>query len=305
VGPRPRQDALVPILEGLKNLQRVADMLLSATTTQPGEPYEELTDVYGRLVGQWTLEMNHVSSLVGGVLSQQRHIGQDGVRFTPVPRARQAAALQFLLANAFTTPRFLIRPELLRRMEPAGALNRVRNAQYAVMNSLLQTARIERLIEQSALDGTAAYAPVQFLTDLRRGIWSDLASPARATDPFRRNVQTVYLDTFDNRLNGGAAPDPAVRGLLRGELRALRAQIVAAVAATTDRASRLHLEDARDRIDEILDPRAMRARVAPGGRGGAPGIAAGDGLIADDRFDFDNDMFSRVPETCWPDYAIQ
>ena len=117
-------------------------------------------------------------------------------------------------------------------------------------------------------------------------------------------MQTVYLDTFDNRLNGGAAPDPAVRGLLRGELRALRAQIVAAVAATTDRASRLHLEDARDRIDEILDPRAMRARVAPGGRGGAAGIAAGDGLIAGDRFDFDNDMFSRVPETCWPDYVV-
>jgi len=297
-------DAIQATTLGLKNLQRVADMLLSATTTQPGEPYEELTEVYGRLVGQWTLEMNHVSSLVGGVLSQQRHVGQDGVRFTPVPRARQAAALQFLLANAFTTPRFLIRPELLRRMEPAGALNRVRSAQYAVMNSLLQTARIERLIEQSALDGSAAYAPVQFLTDLRRGIWSDLATPASPTDPFRRSVQTVYLDTFDNRLNGGATPDPGVRGLLRGELRTLRTQIVAAVAATADRASRLHLEDARDRIDEILDPRAMRARVAPGGRGGAAGTAPDDASFAGGRFDFGNDVFARVPETCWPDYFV-
>ena len=119
---------------------------------------------------------------MGGVLSQQRHVGQDGVRFTPVPRARQAAALQFLLANAFTTPRFLIRPELLRRMEPAGALNRVRTAQYAVMNSLLQTARIERLIEQSALDGAAAYAPVQFLTDLASG---HLERPGDACAPDR------------------------------------------------------------------------------------------------------------------------
>jgi hypothetical protein len=298
-------DAIQATTLGLKNLQRVADMLLSATTTQPGEPYEELTDVYGRLVGQWTLEMNHVSSLVGGFLSQQRHVGQEGVRFTPVPRARQVAALQFLLANAFTTPRFLIRPELLRRMEPAGALNRVRTAQYAVMNSLLQTARIERLIEQSALDGPAAYTPVQFLTDLRRGIWSDLATPARPTDPFRRNVQTVYLDTFDNRLNGGAAPDPAVRGLLRGELRTLRTQIAAAVAVTADRASRLHLEDARDRIDEILDPRAMRARVAPAGRGGAAGVVADDSSLTVGRFDFGNDVFARVPETCWPDYSVR
>jgi uncharacterized protein DUF4953/uncharacterized protein DUF5117/uncharacterized protein DUF5118 len=300
-------DAIQATTLGMKNMQRVADMLLSATTTEPGEPYEELTDVYGRLVAQWTLEMNHVSTLVGGVLSQQRHIGQDGVRFTPVPRARQAAALQFLLANAFTTPRFLIKPELLRRMEPAGALNRVRNAQYAVMNSLLQTQRIERLIEQSALDGAAAYAPVQFLTDLRRGIWSDLATPTRPTDQFRRNVQIVYLDTFDNRLNGGPVPDPAVRALLRGELRALRAQIGMAVAATTDRASRLHFEDARDRIDEILDPRAMRPRTAAGGRGGAAAvsIAGDDGSAAPDRFDFRNDMFARVPDTCWPDYVVQ
>ena len=299
-------DAIQATTLGLKNMQRVADMLLSATTTEPGEPYEELTDVYARLVAQWTLEMNHVTSLVGGVLSQQRHVGQDGVRFTPVPRARQAAALQFLLANAFTTPRFLIKPELLRRMEPAGALNRVRNAQYAVMNSLLQTARIERLIEQSALDGAAAYAPVQFLTDLRRGIWSDLATPARPTDQFRRNVQIVYLDTLDNRLNGGPVPDPAVRALLRGELRALRAQIGAAVAAATDRASRLHLEDARDRIDEILDPRAMRPRTAPGGRGGAAAAGAQDDRsIAGDRFDFANDVFARTPETCWPDYVVQ
>src|SRR5688572_6924553 len=244
-------DAIQATALGLKNLQRVADMLLTATTTEPGEPYEELTDVYGRLVAQWTLEMNHVSSLVGGFLSQQRHIGQDGVRFTPVPRARQAEALQFLLANAFATPSFLIKPELLRRIEPAGALNRVRNAQSAVMNSLLQTARIERLIEQSALDGTAAYAPVQFLTDLRRGIWSSLATPGRAIDPFRRNVQIVYLDTFDNRLKGAVAPVAAVRALLRGELRTLRGQVVAAAASTIDRASRLHLEDSRDRIDEI------------------------------------------------------
>jgi hypothetical protein len=290
---------------GLKNLQRVADMLLEATTTEPGEPYEELTEVYGRLVAQWTLEMNHVASLVGGVLSQQRHVGQEGVRFTPVPRTKQSEAVQFLLANAFASPGFLIRPELLRRMEPAGALNRVRAAQGVVMNSLLQNARLERLIEQAALDAAAAYAPLQFLTDLRRGIWISLATPARPIDPFRRNVQTVYLDTFDNRLNAGAALDPAVRALLRGELRALRAQIAAALPSAADRASRLHLEDARDRIDEMLDPRAMRPRTAPGGRGGAAAAAGDDVPIAGGRFDFGNDMFLRVPETCWPDYVVQ
>jgi hypothetical protein len=280
---------------GLKNLARVADMLLAATTTQQGDAYRELTEVYGRLVSQWTLEMSHVTQLVGGALSQQKHIGQDGPRFTPVPRARQMAAVQFLLKNAFTTPAFLVRADVLRRMEPSGAMNRIRSAQTSVMNSLLQMDRLARLAEQSAIDG-AAYAPVTFLADVRRGVWAELAAPARTIDPFRRNTQLAYLDTIDNRLNGAAEPPPELRALLRGELRALRAQLTAAIPATTDRASRLHLEGARDLIDEMLDPRAMRQRAA--GRGG---VVIGLGW----QFDFDNDPFLTVPDTCWPDFVVQ
>ena len=76
-------------------------MLLPATTTKAGEPYDDLDEVYGRMLGQWALEMNHVAAIVGGFNSQQKHVGQDGVRFTPIPRDEQARAVQFLNANAF------------------------------------------------------------------------------------------------------------------------------------------------------------------------------------------------------------
>ena len=288
----------------MKNLARVANMLLPATTTQAGEPYRELTEVYGRLVAQWTLEMNHVTQLVGGDLSQQKHIGQNGPRFTPVPRARQAEAVNFLLQHAFVPPMFLVQPELLRRMEPSGVVNRIRTAQSSVMNSLLQTDRIMRLVEQGTVDGGGTYTAVQFLNDLRRGVWSELATPTRAIDPFRRNVQRIYLDTIDNRLNGALEPPPDVRSLLRGELRALRGAVVRTIPAVTDRLSRLHLEDVRDQIDEVLDPRAMRQ--AAGGRGAVGGIIIIPGTGSENtwRFDFDNDPFLRRSDTCWPDYAV-
>jgi hypothetical protein len=293
-------DAVRASTLGLKNLHRVSDLLLDATTTKPGESYRELSEVYARLVAQWTLEMNHVTPLIGGVLSQQKHIGQDGVRFTLVPRARQVEAMRFLLANALATPRFLVKPELLRRIEPAGVTNRIRNAQGSVMNALLQIDRLMRLVEQTALDGPAAYSPVQFLGDLRRGVWAELRTPARPIDSFRRNTQRIYLETLDNRLNEGAEPPAEVRGLLRGELRTLRAQVIAAIPSVTDRASRLHLEDVRDQIDEVLDPRAMRQRGGAG-RGGVIIL----GLQGPDAtFDFANDPFMRQPDTCWPDYAI-
>jgi len=78
---------------GLKNLERVANMLMTATTgpKEAGKPYDDMSELYARMWGQWTLEMNHVTAIVGGFDSQQKNIGQDGVRFTAVPKARQAS----------------------------------------------------------------------------------------------------------------------------------------------------------------------------------------------------------------------
>ena len=301
-------DAVRATALGLKNLQRVAGMLLTATTAKQGDPYDELTEVYGRLIGQWTTEMNHVTQLVGGFMSQQKHIGQTGVRFTSVPKARQAEAVKFLLDNAFHTPQFMVRPDIVRLIQPSGAIARVRTAQNSVMNSLLLTARLDRMIDQSAIDGAASYTPVQFLADVRSGIWSELKTPALPIDTYRRNTQRVYLDTIDNRLNGGAEPSVEIRALLKGELRTLRGQLVAAIPASVDRATRLHLEDSRDAIDEILDPRAMRTRTtaAAGGGGGARGFADSLRVLdSSSRFDYENDPFLQRPTSCWPDYVIR
>ena len=140
-------DAIASTTLGIKNLKRVADMLLPATT-YTGEPYDDLEELYGRMLGQWTLELNHVTGIVGGFNSQQKHGGQDGVRFVIVPKERQAAAVRFLNENAFATPSWAVKPEILRRIRLAGALARVNVAQERILNSLLSNARFDRLIEQ-------------------------------------------------------------------------------------------------------------------------------------------------------------
>jgi hypothetical protein len=267
-------DAVRATTLGLKNLARVSEMLLAATSSRVGDPWDELEEVYGRMVSQWQTEMNHVTRLVGGFNSQQKHIGQNGVRFVTVARAKQQEAVQFLLSNAFQAPQFMIRPEILRRIQATGIVERVRTAQNAIMTSLLQTARIDRMVEQVAIDGPIAYPPIMFLTELRNGTWSELKTPATAIDIYRRNLHRSYLDAMDDRLNGTVAPSDEVRALLRGELRMLDGEIAKALPATTDEVSRRHLQDARDQIAATLDPRAMRTRGAPaagapgGGRGG-------------------------------------
>lgn len=271
-------DAVRATTLGMKNLARVSEMLLGATSSRKGDPYTELEEVYGRMVSQWTTEMNHVTRMVGGFNSQQKHIGQNGVRFEVMARAKQQEAVQYLVANAFQTPTMMVRPEILRRIEPSGIIDRVRNAQASVMNSLIQSARLDRMVEQVALDGTAAYAPIDFLTELRNGVWAEVSRTGANIDIFRRNLQRTYLSIMDNRLNGPAAPSAEVRSLLKGELRAVGEMVDTALRSggTRDETTMRHLRDVIDEVSTILDPRAMRERTPPaagaaGGRGGGAG----------------------------------
>ena len=295
-------DAVESTALGLKNLERVAAMLLDATATESaaGDPYDDLDGLYGRLVGQWALEMNHVAAVVGGVRSQQKHIGQDGVRFTTIPRDTQAEALAFLNDHAFTAPMFLIDPAILRRLEPAGALERIRGSQARVLRTLLNSGRIRRLVEQEAIDGDAAYAATDFLADLRAGLWSEIDSPDIRIDAWRRNVQRVYLDLIDGQLNGRQAAGGDARPFLRGELRALDRTIGAALERSADRATRLHLEDVQDTIARTLDPSA-----APSASRAGRALAGLDEELAHDPFrGWTGDATHEAP-MCWPDYAVR
>lgn len=259
-------DAVGSTALGLKNLTRVSDMLLSATTRE-GEPYDDLEELYGRMLGQWATELTHVTAIVGGYDSQQKHGGQDGVRFVPVPKERQAAAVAFLNANAFQTPTWALKPEILRRIEPTGALERVRASQLRVLNSLMNNTRVARLVEQEALGGATAYHPATFFNDVRRGIWSELEGrqPIRI-DAYRRNLQRGYISLMADKLNGRQPVTDDSRPFIRGELRALDAALAAALVRATDYATRLHLQDARDQIAKALDPKfAPPAPTAPTG----------------------------------------
>jgi uncharacterized protein DUF4953 len=290
------EDAVASTTLGLKNLRRVSDMLMAATTTKPGEPYNDLEEMYGRMLGQWALEMNHVAAIVGGFDSQQKHWGQEGVRFTPIPAARQAEAVAFLNANAFETPAFVVRPEILRRIEATGALERIKASQSRVLNQLTNNARVARLIEQEALDGQSAYKPTAFFADLRKGIWRELSAPAVTVDAFRRNTQRAYLEVMADKLNGRAAPTDDTRGLVRSELRAVDAAVRLALAKAGDRATRVHLEDVRDQIAKILDPKF----AAPAG---GQGVAGGNQNAPVPGMEMEPE--AEDTDRCWPDYAVR
>ena len=290
-------DAVAATALGLKNLERVAALLLPATM-EVGEPYDDLEKVYGRLVGQWAMEMTHVTALIGGFESRQRHAGQAGVRFVSIDTARQQEALAFLHTYALDTPEFLIDPEILRRIEATGVLVRIGAAQGRVLDSLLNSGRMTRLVEQHALDGAAAYAPTAFLADLRQGLWRELDEDQVDIDAYRRNLQRRYLATLHRKLNGDQPVANDERAFIRGELRALAVSLTGASDRAVNRETRFHLEDAIDQIARALDPRF----AAPAPRDGQNGAASLTAVTTDVGVADPSDP--RAPLLCWLDYAI-
>jgi hypothetical protein len=282
-------DAVASTALGLKNLERVVAMLMPATSVKRGEDYGDLDELYGRVLGQWSTELSHVAAIVGGVNSQEKHVGQDGVRFTPIARDRQLRAVQFLNANAFKTPSFLIDVNILRRIEPVGVLDRIETGQRRVLNSLLSGARVNRLVEEEALDGDVAYKPLDFLADVRKGVWTEVyGDGAVVVDAYRRNLQRAYIETLADRVNGRTAASDDARAFFRGELKTLDADLKSALAKTSDRPTKLHLEDIQMQVAHALDPaiQAPAAAATPG----RPGT------------EFD---VSESPDACWIDYAIR
>lgn len=255
---------------GIANLKRILPNLRTWTMA-PGANYDQLRELYGQVIVQWARYMGHVTAIVGGVDQTRKADDQAGPVYTVLPKARQQAAMQFLADQAFATPSWMIDTTILRRIEHAGIVERLRTRQVAVLNNVLDPRRMQRLIEASAVLGKGAYSLPEMLGDVRQAVWSELSSGA-VIDPYRRNLQRGYLDRMNYLMTQELDPIPPrfrqyftgtdvtvsqsdIRPLVRGELVEIQRQIRSDLPRISDTETRLHLQDALARIDLTLNPR--------------------------------------------------
>ncbi len=240
---------------GLANLKRVVPNLIEWTATD-GKGYDDLDEIYGELIGQWSRYARHVATNIGGVYQSRKASDQEGVLYTPVPADYQRKAMAFMNEHAFSTPDWLLDKEILRRIEHAGALDRIRNLQRGLLLATMNGGAMMRLSEQAAVDENA-YSLYNMLRELRRGLWSEVYNPS-SIDVFRRNLQRVYLSEIENmfmtdRIRNVDVKQSDIRPALRYELNLLKRDIGRARSSINDRATLAHLDDAVTRIDDILD----------------------------------------------------
>lgn len=263
-------DAMKGSMYGIKNLQRILPNLVE-WTKEPNENYSNLRDMYGEITGQFSRYMGHVAKYVGGVMETPKMVEEAGPVYEVVAAAKQKEAVEFLNKQLFATPSWLINQDIFSRTGLSG-LTTIGNLQDNMLNRLLSTRTLGKLIDAEAAQGSGAYQITELLSDLKKGIWSELTG-RKTIDVYRRGLQKSYVNIMANLVaptktsgpdplaalfgisSGSSADKSDIKSVVRAHLASLRAEVAAAAAGTSDAMSKYHLQDIAKRIDNALNPK--------------------------------------------------
>ncbi|KYG81523.1 uncharacterized protein DUF5118 [Roseivirga ehrenbergii] len=244
-------DAMKASDYGIRNLKIIMNNLKKWTYV-PGSDYTELEEMYGEVQSQFNRYMGHVGRYVGGVKEDYKTVDQEGAVYTHAPKAKQKEAVKFLNDQLFNTPKWILDNEILNRLQDDGAVTAMKSMQVRTLNSVLEPRKLGRVIENEALNGKDAYGMLELFSDVRDGIWSEL-SAGKTIDTYRRNLQSGYIDRMETLMKDNSQSD--ISSVARAELKTLQSRIKAAIPRTSDRMSKIHLEDALEKVNNILDPK--------------------------------------------------
>jgi hypothetical protein len=264
----------------------IARDLLARQESRPLDPDEDYS-VLRRTVSYALRDVSRaaaaLSRQIGGVrtLRDFPHSGRDPL--SPVPAAKQRAALDLLAGSLLSTDSFRISPALARKLAPDfqertdavfdGDPNasvqtdfsfddQVVSLQRAVLTQLMSDTVMSRIVDSEAkFQPGQAFHISELFDRLDGAVWSELKARRGDIGPLRRELQRDYV----NRL-AGLLLQPSVlersdaRSLLRVQARSLLDRVrVASRRRGLSEEARAHLADCADTLAQALDARLMRA----------------------------------------------
>ena len=264
-------DGILGAMYGIKNLQRIVPNLQD-WTKMPNKDYSSLRAMYNEVTTQYAIYMGHVAKYIGGIMQTPKMVEEKGPVYEVVSKSKQREATEFLNKQLFATPSWLINKDIFDKTG-INAISTVGGVQDNILNRLLTTRNLSKLIDAEAALGSNAYSMTDLFGDLKKGIWTELPGTAKI-DVYRRNLQKSYINLLDELLNppqsggsssiiimvlgGGSTTNTEksdIKSVIRAHLASLRNEVKNATSGTTDQMSRYHLQDIAIRIDKALDPR--------------------------------------------------
>ncbi|MEJ7737508.1 MAG: zinc-dependent metalloprotease [Chitinophagaceae bacterium] len=256
---------------GIRNLKRIVKNL-PEWTKEEGDRYQNLSEIYNQVVGQYNRYANHVIKNIGGVYETFRSVEENQNVYESEPKAMQKQAVSWLHQHLFQTPEWLLDKNILNKItDPVS--NNLSSVQNNVMTSIFSAARLARMLEIESRFGKKAYSVLELLSDMKKGIWKELTT-GRVISMHRRNLQKVYVDRMISLLPSTTAPSSPspfgaftfgfapntknsdIPSVARGHLNDLLNNIRAAIPRTKDQMSRYHLQDEAQRINLALNPKS-------------------------------------------------
>lgn len=236
---------------GLRNIDRVAGMLIPATTNL-GRPYYQLEEVYGVLLAKREKELASVAKLVGGVEETRYHAGRGTIPFKPVAGDRQRKAVKFLIDRGFTRPDALLDPEIVWRIAPQGGADSLQDTNEFILGKLVDEAVFKRMAEAATLPGAAGtYQGTDLLSDLNEGLFRELKQARPKIDLYRRDLQRSYVNLLVSKYTSSEGPSE-FRVAIRGGLDSLGYKLDEMAKKVRDPQTRGHLRDLKTAIDKAL-----------------------------------------------------
>lgn len=199
-------DAVKSARYGIANLKRIVPNIVKWTTTgEPGQDYDEASNLYSAVIYQWSLYLYHVMANVGGMYLENLTVGDGQTSFHFVEKDKQRQALQFLLDEVLTEPKWLFDTPLskltyLQRKTPLGVEEQqpfymLKNQQNYILWDLLNNDRLMRMYENEYENGKKAFTPVEFMDMLHRHIFKTTLA-AKSPNLLERNLQKSFIDAL-------------------------------------------------------------------------------------------------------------
>ncbi|HET9278061.1 MAG TPA: zinc-dependent metalloprotease, partial [Flavitalea sp.] len=250
---------------GLNNLKIVTANLLK-WTKEDMDMYDNAAIMYDNVMDWWGMLTRHVYSQVGGIRENLKTVEQSGDVYTPVPKEVQKQAVAFLNKEVFQAPTWLVHADLLNKFSKPAKRERLQRLQENVMFYILNSARLYRMYtETMRYNKEQVYTIDELLTDINKGLWSELRSAQPVINANRRALQKSWLENLNNVLkdastapqSGSAAPDLTttdIPAIVRSQLNEVMLACKAADVRTKDPMTKAHLQYIQARIKKTLNP---------------------------------------------------
>jgi hypothetical protein len=235
---------------------------LKTKYSKEGQSYQELTQAYSVLMGQYAAAGGVTSRFIGGVYIDRAMIGQEGATkpFTPVSLRDQKRAMDVLSKNIFAPNAFAVPNDLYNHLarqrrgfnffggpEDPKIHLQVLNMQRGILAHLLHFNTLQR-ISDSELYGNA-YSLSTYMDDLTKAIFA--ADINGTVNSFRQNLQLEYVNMLKGVITGPASAryNHLSKSVALYNLNYIRGR---AAVASGDLATRAHKEHMKVLIDNVM-----------------------------------------------------